>query len=238
MHSFARNVTRPRSPGPPPTRKHLPMRSFVLLLLLSIDLLQQLRCEMLSVVMCASHFTLAWQRGSVFEDLRVQFHFSVLHFRQNSNRRLAITLQQPQKFALCSQAKQRVAIVDWIDNLSRSFIIPANLERNDSLPSRRQKNFARKNRHEKFAALEVDFVSRQRKTQPLQPSPGKHDRIPIILGELAQTRRDVPAEIDSLYPRVLPVDLMFSSHAARRHYRPLRKRREAARLLCNQHVIH
>src|ERR1700730_1157301 len=202
MHSFARNVTRPRSPGPAPTRKHLPTLSFVLLLLLSIDLLQQLRCEMLSVVMCAYHFTLAWQRGSVFEDLRVQFHFFVLYFRRNSNRRLAITLQQPQKFALCSQAKQRVAIVNWIDNLSRAFIIPANLERNDSLPSRRQENFARKNFHEKFPALEVNFVSRQRKTQPLQPGPGKHDRIPIVLAELAQTRRDVASKIDSLYARI------------------------------------
>src|ERR1700680_2288631 len=174
MHSFARNVTRPRSPGPAPTRKHLPTLSFVLLLLLSIDLLQQLRCEMLSVVTCAFHFAFAGRRRSVFEDLRVQFHFSVLHFRQNSNRRLAITLQQPQEFALCSQAKQRVAIVDWIDNLSRAFIVAANLERNYPLPAGGQKNFARKNFHEKLASIEVDFASRPRKPEPLQPGQGEH----------------------------------------------------------------
>src|SRR4029077_7370895 len=165
MPSFVRNVTRPRSPGPAPTRKHLPTLSFVLSLLLSIDLLQQLRCEMLSVVIRAYNFTLARQRRSLPEDLRVQFHFPVLHLRQNSNRRLATTLQPPQKFALCSQTEQRVAIVDWIDNLYRAFIIAANLERNDPLPAGGQKNFARKNLHEKFPALEVDFVSRQRKTQ-------------------------------------------------------------------------
>src|SRR5438270_456516 len=167
MHSFARSVTRPRSPGPAPTRKHLPKLSFVLLL--SIDLLQQLRCEMLSVVTCAFHFAFAGRRRSVFENLRAQFHFAVLHFRQDSNRRLAITLQQPQKFALCSQAKQRVAIVDWIDNLSRAFIIAANLERNDPLPASGQKNFARKNLHEKFAAVEVHFASRQRRALVLPP---------------------------------------------------------------------
>src|ERR1700682_70971 len=199
MHSFARNVTRPRSPGPAPTRKHLPTLSFVLLLLLllllSIDLPQHLRCEMLSVVTCAFHFALAGRRRSVFENLRVQFHFAVLHFRQNCNRRLAITLQQPQKFALCSQAKQRVAIVDWIDNLSRAFIIAANLERNDPLPAGGQKNFSRKNLHEKLHTSEVVFVPRQEKTEPLQPGPRQHDRIPIVLGELAQTRRDVAAKI-------------------------------------------
>ena len=174
----------------------------------------------------------------MFENLRAQFHFAVLHFRQNSNRRLAITLQQPQKFALCSQAKQRVVIVDWIDNLSRAFIIAANLERNDPLPAGGQKNFARKNLHEKFPAVEVDFASRQRKTEPLQPGPGEHDRIPIVLGELAQTRRDVASKINNLQVRILPIDLMFSSHAARRNCCALPKRCETARSFCNQYVIH
>src|SRR5436853_7333482 len=120
MHSFARNVTRPRSPGPAPARKHLPTFSFVLLLLFSIDLLQQLRCEMISVVTCAFHFTFAGRRRSVFENLCAQFHFAVLHFRQNSNRRLAITLQQPQKFALCSQSTQHCTTVDLYDYLSHA----------------------------------------------------------------------------------------------------------------------
>src|SRR6266446_400018 len=232
MHSFARKVTRPRSPGPAPTRKHFPMLSFEVLLLLlpllSIDLLQQLRCEMFSVVTCAFHFAFARRRRSVFENLRAQSHFVVLHFRQNSNRRLAITLQQPQKFALCSQAKQRLAIVDWTDNLSRAFIIRANLERNDPLPAGRQKNIARKNLHEKSATLEVNFVSRQRKIEPLQPGPGKHDRIPIALGELAQTRRDVAAKIDNFQVGTPPMELTCASHTARRHRRAAWKASQTA----------
>src|ERR1700730_2556708 len=100
MHSFARSVTRPRSPGPAPTRKHLPVLVFTAV----HPTIQS--CRDPFWFLCAqgrSH--LSGLRGCVPlpENLRAKGHFVVLDCSQNAHRRLTITLQASQQVTFCPQ---------------------------------------------------------------------------------------------------------------------------------------
>src|SRR6266404_2646115 len=158
MHSFARKVTNPRSPGPAPTRQTVPFCFvlFVMLLLLR-DPSQQFAGQLPAFVANAFHFGLPWRRRFTQENLRAHFHLAVLNLCKHADRTIAIALQTTQKFSLRLQTKQRFAIVYDIDKRLCALITDPYLEGDYSLTARRQKNFARKNLKKKLPAFKADF---------------------------------------------------------------------------------
>src|SRR5207248_11052771 len=90
----------------------------------------------------------------------------------------------------------------------------------------------------KLAVFERDFGLRRRETEPLEARARKHERIPIVLRELAQPSWHIAAKIYNLDVRTFPGELMFPSHTTARDRRAFPERSQTARLFCNQHVIH
>src|SRR2546423_1923966 len=91
-NSLPRRVTKPRSPGPAPTRKHFP-----LLLMLLLDLPEDTRRQVLRVVPPPHrHFS----SRSIAENLRAQFQLAIHKLSVHAYRQIAITLQQSQEFTL------------------------------------------------------------------------------------------------------------------------------------------
>src|SRR5438874_5235192 len=116
---------------------------------------------MLTVVTPTFGSACAWRARSILENLRAHIHDPVFGCRQNADRRIAVALEQTEKLALRSQTKQRLVIVHRTENSPYAFIIGTNLKRDDPLPARGKKNFARKNLNKELLAFEVDFVLRQ-----------------------------------------------------------------------------
>src|SRR5438874_6224867 len=75
----------------------------------------------------ALDFSLPRRRRFTFEHLRAQFHPSVADRRIHAHWKVAIAVQQTQKFSLCLQTKQRVEIAYRLDECSCALIIKANL---------------------------------------------------------------------------------------------------------------
>ena len=61
----------------------------------------------------------------------------------HSDRRIAIAIDQPEKFSLRTQAGQGFGMIDRLDQTLRVFVIPAQLQGDDPLPARGQKIFGR-----------------------------------------------------------------------------------------------
>src|ERR1700682_6299190 len=55
------------------------------------------------------------------------------------------------------------------------------------------------------------------KTKPFETGPRQNYSMPLICGQLAQTRRHVAVKIDNLQVGALPMQLMLSAHAAGRN---------------------
>src|SRR5205807_8970516 len=154
MHSVARIVTSPRSPGPAPTRQTLPF--CFLSLLLCIYFFQQLRGQFFRVFARSLHKTFARCRRPKSENLPADFHDWSIDNCHYSYRLIAIRIQQSQKLVLRPQSEPRVKIVDRIDDLSESFVARTDLHRNDTLSAGRDKNFPREQRRKKFAFFKLD----------------------------------------------------------------------------------
>src|SRR5205085_141902 len=105
-NSLPRRVTKPRSPGPAPTRKHFP---FLVILMLTLELLKNIHCQFLRVTPpphCDS-------RGhSIAKNLRAQFQLSIHKPSVHAYRQIAITLQQSQELALGPQTQVRITIIN------------------------------------------------------------------------------------------------------------------------------
>src|SRR5580765_7022988 len=128
MHSFARNVTKPRSPGPAPTRQTSPLLLALLLMLLTLFDPSQQRCRQgATFVAAALYFGLSRCRRFTFEHLRAQFHPSFADRRVHADWKIAITVQPTQKFSLCLQTKQRFVIVYGLEKRFCALIISTNV---------------------------------------------------------------------------------------------------------------
>src|SRR6266403_1354918 len=114
---------------------------------------------MVAFVGSAVDFGLSRRRRFAFEYLRAQFHLSVADRRVHADWKIAITVQQPEKFSLCAQTKQRFEIVYRLEKRFCALIISTNLESNDSLTTPWNKNFAGKNLKKELPAFEADFGS-------------------------------------------------------------------------------
>ena len=119
-------------------------------------------------VAIALDFSLSRRRRFTFEHLRAKFHLSVADRRVHADWKIAISVQPTQKFSLCLQTKQRFVIVHGLEKRFCALIISTNLESNDSLTTRWNKNFARKNIKKELPSFAVDFGAGWRKTQTLQ----------------------------------------------------------------------
>ena len=90
MHSFARSVTNPRSPGPAPTRKHFPI-----FFLSAIDLLYQFDRERFRHAPdFHARFHLRRVRDSGSNISARKYHCRCIDGRQHPNRRIAISVQE------------------------------------------------------------------------------------------------------------------------------------------------
>src|SRR5207237_10541886 len=102
--------------------------------------------------------------------------------------------------------------VHRLDNRSYAFIISTNLQSNDSLPSRRQKDLAQKDLSKELPPFETHFVLPQREAKPLESSAREDDRIQIVRGEFAQASWHIAAKIDHFAVRPFPARLLLPSH--------------------------
>src|SRR5207253_2823419 len=105
MHCFARNVTRPRSPGPAPTRNTLP-------LVLAIDPLQQVCCQTLGIFPVPCNAGCA-RRGRIrSKHLAVHLDYVSTRHRNYADRLVTIAMEQPQELAFSAQAGRGFVIRD------------------------------------------------------------------------------------------------------------------------------
>src|SRR5512133_3869432 len=127
------------------------------MLLTLFDPSQQLWGQGVTFVATALYFRLSRRRRFTFEQLRAQFHLSIADRRIHAHWKIAITVQPTQKFSLCLQTKQRFGIVYRLEKRFCALILSTNLESNDSLTTRGNKNFAWKNLKKELSTLETDF---------------------------------------------------------------------------------
>ena len=86
---FARNVTNPRSPGPAPTRKHLPI-----FFLTAIDLLYEFGRQPFRLVRISTHVSSTTHPGFRLKKFGTKHRFICFDGRQHANRRIAISMQK------------------------------------------------------------------------------------------------------------------------------------------------
>src|SRR5690242_7318130 len=163
IHRFARNVTRPRSPGPAPTRYTLPLN------FLGIDFLVKHRREIFGVLTSTSHNRLPRCCRTDREDLRSQCHQGSLDRCEDADRLIAIGVEQSQKFSLGAKTQTSIEIVDLSDDFPELFVIRANLNRDDALAAGWNKHVPRQFCHKKFRALELRAIAVPAYAKSLQP---------------------------------------------------------------------
>src|SRR4030095_7707770 len=108
---------------------------------------QQLCRQGVAFVATALYFSLSRRRRFTFEHLGAHFHLPIADRRIHADWKIAIAVQPTQKFSLRLQTKQRFAIVYRLEKRFCALIISTNLESNDSLTTRRHKNFAGQDLH-------------------------------------------------------------------------------------------